>query len=63
MVKTESIKINNSDFKRTFSDAGFKIRKVGTDEIYDEAVDLPDKNFIYEETSELIQTVQEEENV
>ena len=40
--------------KKTYSDSGLKIRKVGTNEIYDEAVDLTEKNFEYEETNEFI---------
>ena len=35
---------------RTFSDNGFKIRKVCTDEIYDEAIDVENAPFTYEET-------------
>lgn len=34
----------------TKSTEGFKIRKVGTDEIYDEAVDVETANYQYEET-------------
>ena len=35
----------------TKSTEGFKIRKVGTDEIYDEAVDVETSNYQYEETN------------
>jgi hypothetical protein len=35
---------------RTYSDKGVQIRKVGTDEIYDEAVDVESAPFTYEET-------------
>lgn len=35
---------------RTYSDKGLKIRKVGTDEVYDEAIDVEGKPFVYEET-------------
>ena len=38
---------------RTYSDKGLKIHKVGTDEIYDEAVDIEDASYTYEETTEL----------
>lgn len=34
----------------TKSTEGFKIHKVGTDEIYDEAVDVETANYQYEET-------------
>ena len=36
------------DLYITYSDADYKIRKVGTNEIYDEAIDCQD--FEYEET-------------
>lgn len=39
---------------KSYSDAGFKIRKTGTREIYREAVDVEDSQFEYEETDELI---------
>ena len=34
----------------TYSDQKLKIQKVGTDEIYDSAIDIEDANFIYVET-------------
>lgn len=37
---------------RTYSDTGRRIRKVGTDEIYDEAIDLATSGYTYEETDE-----------
>ena len=40
---------------RTYSDNGFKIQKVGTDEIYDEAIDVENALFVYTETAELIE--------
>lgn len=40
---------------RTYSDARVKIRKVGTEEVYDEAIDIENAPFTYEETSELIE--------
>lgn len=35
---------------RTYSDKDVQIRKVGTDEIYDEAIDIEGAPFEYEET-------------
>lgn len=35
---------------RTYSDLGYKIRKVGTDEVYSEAVDVETASYEYEET-------------
>lgn len=46
---------------RTASDAGFKIRKVGTEEIYSEAIDIEGASYTYEETSELIEIIEEPE--
>ena len=40
---------------RTYSDNGFKIQKVGTEEIYDEAIDVETALFVYAETAELIE--------
>ena len=35
---------------RTYSSEGLQIRKVGTDEVYDEAIDIENAPFTYEET-------------
>ena len=35
---------------RTYSDKGMQIRKVGTDEVYDEAIDIDNAPYTYEET-------------
>lgn len=35
---------------RTYSDKGMQIRKVGTDEVYDEAIDVENAPYTYEET-------------
>ena len=39
---------------KTYSNAGFMIRKKGTDEIYSEAIDPKNMNREYEETDILI---------
>ena len=52
MIKTENIVINDTTFKRTYSDEDYYIQKVGTNEIYSEAVDILDKNYEYVETDE-----------
>jgi hypothetical protein len=41
---------------RTYSTDGLKIHKIGTDEIYDEAIDVENANFIYVETLDPIET-------
>lgn len=39
---------------KTFSDINHYIRKVGTEEIYSEAIDIEDAGFEYEETDQEI---------
>ena len=35
----------------TYSDENFKIRQIETDVLYDEAIDVEDSNYTYEETN------------
>ena len=44
---------------RTYSDKSMQIRKVGTNEIYDEAIDVENSGFEYTETDILIETDRE----
>lgn len=53
MIIIENVTINGRQFKKTVSDT-YLIRKVGTDEVYSEAYDLPEKDYEYEETEELL---------
>ena len=53
MITVETITIGNRQFRKTVSDT-YLIRKVGTEEIYSEAYDLPEKDYEYEETEELL---------
>ena len=53
MITVENVTINDKQFRKTVSDT-YLIRKVGTDEIYYEAYDLPEKDYEYEETDELL---------
>ena len=53
MITIENIIINGRQFKKTVSDT-YLIRKIGTDEVYSEAYDLPEKDYKYEETDELL---------
>lgn len=46
----------NEELIRTYSDAGYKIRKVGTDEIYDDAIDWANLEIEYEETDQKIES-------
>ena len=52
MITTTTKKIDGRDFTVTVSDT-YLIRKVGTNEVYSEAWDLPDSGFAYEETDRL----------
>ena len=53
MIIKETVTINGREFTRTHSDT-YKIRKIGTDEIYDDAMDVPD--YQYEETDIPLET-------
>jgi hypothetical protein len=53
MISTETITIDGKELILTYSDT-YKIRKVGTDEIYDAAIDV--LNFQYEETDIALDT-------
>ena len=44
---------------RTYSDGNYKIKKIGTEEVYDEAIDVENSTFEYEETTELIEGTDE----
>lgn len=41
---------------RTYSNEQFKIHKIGTEEIYEEAIDVENATYEYEETEEKIKT-------
>ena len=62
MIKREFYKERNDGVKlyKTYSDENYRIRKVGTDEIYDEAIDVESSNYEYIETNEKIEI---EENI
>jgi hypothetical protein len=45
---------------RSYSTEGLKIRKVGTDEIYDDAIDVEWASYTYKETDEPIEKGVEE---
>lgn len=56
MTRADGVELN-----RTYSDRGMKIRKVGTDEVYDEAVDVDGTGYQYEETDIPVDTAEEDE--
>ena len=39
---------------KTYSDEGFYIKKIGTEEVYDEAIDVEGAPYTYEETETTI---------
>lgn len=39
----------------TYSDSNYMIQKVGTDEVYEEAIDVETSNYEYEETDEPVE--------
>lgn len=51
MIKTET---RTDGLIRTYSDAGKMIQKVGTAEIYDEAIDLADAGYTYTEIGDSV---------
>ena len=57
MIKREFYKERNDGVKlyKTYSDKNYRIQKVGTDEIYDEAIDVFPIQYNYEETSEKVE--------
>lgn len=46
---------------KTYSNEGYKIHKLNTNEIYDEAIDVENAPFEYEETTEKIEEISEVE--
>ena len=53
MITIENVTINGRQFKKTVSHT-YLIRNIGTDAVYSEAYDLPEKDYEYEETNELL---------
>lgn len=61
MIQTENFEINGHALIRTWSDAGMKIRKDGTDQIYDEAIDPVGTGRTYTETDEKVEIIEDTE--
>ena len=59
MIIKENVKINNRYFIHTYSDERFYIKKVGTEEIYEEAYDVIEYEYI--ETEEKIPEIEDVE--
>ena len=62
MIKVEFYKTRQDgvNLYRTYSGENYKIQKVGTDEIYEEAIDVENSGYEYIETTEKIEEVKEE---
>ena len=60
MIKKDFYKERNDGVKlyRTYSDENYKIQKVGTNEVYSEAIDVENSIFEYIETNEKIEEEQ-----
>lgn len=54
-TRTDGVVLN-----RVYSDQDMMIRKVGTDEVYEEAVDVENAPWTYEETDQVIELTAEE---
>lgn len=52
---------NDGELIHTYSDAGFKIRR-NDGEVFEEAYDLKNSGYSYEETDEKVEAVEVEEN-
>lgn len=63
MVVKEELIINKRNFVKHYSDSNLMIRKKGTDEIYEEAIDLLPCTYEYEETNEPIRSDDHDQSV
>lgn len=57
MVKKEFYRVREDgvNLYRSYSDDGFYIQKLGTDEVYSEAIDVETAPYVYVETAEKIE--------
>jgi hypothetical protein len=53
-----TIRSDGVSLYRTYSYNGMQIRKVGTDEVYDEAIDIEGAPYTYEETDISIEVIE-----
>lgn len=52
MILQEVVEIDGKKYKRTYSSENYYIKKIGTNEIYADAVDLLIVNYTYKETEQ-----------
>lgn len=62
MIVTETITINGKDFTHNYSNSGFWIKKQGTEELYEYAIDIPEHDYVYIETDRLIEVEDDNDN-
>ena len=63
MIIKENLIIKNKPFVKQYSDKNLKIRQIETDVLYDEAIDVENSTYTYEETDIPIEEgVEYEEN-
>lgn len=55
MIKQEKLVINKKNFTKTYSDSGKYILQVETGVKYNEAIDVENAPYTYQETDELIE--------
>ena len=60
MIVTEIVTIRRKQYRKTYSNEGYYIRKVGTEEEYTEALDRLTSDYTYEETDRKIEQEGEE---
>ena len=58
MITVEYVELDGKQFRRTASDT-YTIRKIGTDEVYREAMDIPESTYDYEETDIPLEPIEE----
>ena len=58
MMKRDFYKTRNDgvNLYKTYSDEGYRIRQIQTNNIYDEAIDVENTPYTYEETDEKIES-------
>ena len=63
MIKREFYRETENGIKlyKTYSDLDVMIKKIGTEELYEEAIDIENSNFEYEETDIQIEAEEESE--
>ena len=61
MIKREFYKTRKDgvNLYKTYSDEGYRIIQIETGNIFDEAIDIEDAPYTYEETNEKIEEIEE----